>query len=570
LRIRCPVAGAGLAALALVAFDRAPAYPQPSDDLRDGIVRGLVVDSSGRPVEGAAVSVFWQGPDGRTLSAQAPRSNTQGAFEIGGLPSRLGTVMASHPDFAPAIYPVLGWSWPTRPLNVRLVLTGGALVEGVALQKHGTPLAGLNVEVRLSEGSLAPPFRTRTLADGSFAIAHVPADSRPTVHLTDTDGQHVGLWGRIPGDRIQDGDAVKVRFEGSVVRMRVRLLREGRPLERIIVRPMDRPHVTSPPPTREQRARSRGDILTGDDGRFDLFLPPGAYGYVFESREGRRQYGYRRIEVPDADDPQVEIAIGHSVTVSGRVVEKDTGKGIPGAVLNVRHAAGPAADRLTRWTEDDGHFLIDLETGDYFVRAEAWAHEPSDVAVAAYGAGLDLRLELGRGLQIAGRVLGCDDNSYCTVNVVPQDGSEQHSFGLVDGRFRTGTLSAKLYNLCVGSDRVGWAVRAGVEPGRESLAMTVQPPGRVELHVTDPDGRPLVGASAVVRSVAGARVQVPFLGTSLAFADRAGRVRMLVPAGAVEIALLAQRVKGLAKVEVGSGETVSQRVVLSEPSGLLP
>ena len=140
----------------------AGARPKPSSPMvtSGGIgIRGVVVDVAGAPIQGASVayrpaeygdgSVRWSGRDDErdgSLRTPRPSAITPGCR---GDPSRL----------CPRLRRDLRCDVAADDLPVRLQMTAGGRIEGVALQKHGTPLAGLRVEVQTSGDGRVPECR---------------------------------------------------------------------------------------------------------------------------------------------------------------------------------------------------------------------------------------------------------------------------------------------------------------------------------------------------------------------------------------------------------------------------
>lgn len=528
-------------------------------------VRGVVVGPHGAPIEGATVRVLLPGGADELRGTPTAKTNATGDFEIGGLPNGPLSVVVTHPDFAPTSGASSPMTWPPTTAQLRLEMTPGARLEGVVLQKHGTPLGGMRVAVQAVGQDGAPMSLppTSTLEDGTFSLDHVPAGPALDVRVTDERGKIVMDAERIPENTVREGDVATVTFRRDLVRVSGRLSRSGAPLPRAALRWGD---THGPPPAQDAFAASMS--VTNEDGLFELFLRPGSWPLLLASLDGRRLYGRRTIVVPDADDSRVDIAIPGGETVSGRVIDRATGKGIERALVDIRPPSGKLKDRVRVLSREDGRFDLDLEPADYVVRVTAFGYHPAEVPVGVFGsAPPDLRLELVRAAQIRGRVVGCD-GSTCNVTIRSQDGrvaSEILYDG--DGGYHTGALADESYNLCAGSEEVGWAVLTSVQAGMDDVTLTIRPPGNVVLSILGPDGKPVAGAFPVVRSVEGGQVGVPYNFYKRA-SDDAGRLEYLVPAGALEIDLLSQKYKGRITVQVEPGATVTRQVTLTEPSGL--
>ena len=183
---------------------RGPMSPARGLDTSRLDIRGVVVDSEGTPIQGATVRVLLGSQPVSPGDPPSVTTDATGAFEILGLARWPRAVEATHADFAPAF---VGISAVTGPPPVRLQMSAGGRIEGVALQKHGTPLAGLRVEVQ-STGDGRTPVRTlvtTTREDGSFALDHVPTGSLSQVSLRSPRGGYLMEAERTPARRHSRG-----------------------------------------------------------------------------------------------------------------------------------------------------------------------------------------------------------------------------------------------------------------------------------------------------------------------------------------------------------------------------
>jgi hypothetical protein len=315
--------------------------------------------------------------------------------------------------------------------------------------------------------------------------------------------------------------------------------------------------------------------LSGEDGSFEIFLPPGRLALAVESRDAKREYGRQTIEIPDEEECSVDVDL--APMLSGVVVDKATGEGMAGVVFLIRRESGLRAvsdDISWQVTGNGGRFSLNIDPGDYVLRLLVKGYELVQVPVAVgSGPHPDLHLELVRGLAITGRVLFPSEVSQNVLPIAPQlmvrsaDGrhTEQGEYN-EDGSFSLGGLQPVPYSLCIGTRDLGWALVTGVEPGTDDVTLAFQAPGHLELTVRDPAGRPLEGAFATVVSVSKAPIVIP--DQERGVSDATGRIRLAVPAGALEISIFSQAYKRLLEVEVEPAGTLALEVNLSEPSGL--
>ena len=539
------------------------------------VVRGIVVDSAGAPIEGATVRAFAlhaSGENGPALS-EATSAST-GAFELAPLDRDRAQLEVVHPDFLPLERP-LG-TRPAEAEELRLVLSRGGRIDGRATLLHGTPLQNLPVESLGSEG-----LRTVTHEDGTFVIDRVPPGRLSGLVLTDASGAVQVARGQFASGEsegsVQEGETSPVTFRLDVVRIRGRLTRAGAPLGHVLLRPDEgwqrlaetqaaNAGISPGPPAAH---RPPGQAVTAVDGSFDLFQRPGPLGYLIESLEGTRFYARRRIDFPKSDDSVLDIDLPAAETVAGVVVDKETGQGLT-ATVQVRPQTGRMPDGEARWwraTFSEGKFQFDLEPGEYIVGAVRDTYASAETSFTSSGGSVDLLLEMEHTLSIRGRVLnpaGGEVRSPLTAR--SEDGRDLgHTMVEEDGTFRVFGLQQKRYNLFVGSPQIGWDAQAGVEAGAEDVTLTLRPPGQLHLVVLSPDGQPIPNAFATLRSVSAALVAVHTdIGPQVA--DAAGRLELTVPAGTIEIDLVSQLYRGTLKIDVASGVSLTSSLTLSEPS----
>jgi hypothetical protein len=142
-----------------------------------GVLSGLVTDASGRALEGVLVREtkgphFWGEGLGDT-------SDAGGRFEIVGLDAGTYTVMAHHPDFAPAFQQDVRVELRGRS-DITLVLHPGVPVAGRLVDAAEKPVAG---RLRVSEAgerlpdALGDLLRAESGVDGRFLLSRVaPGD----------------------------------------------------------------------------------------------------------------------------------------------------------------------------------------------------------------------------------------------------------------------------------------------------------------------------------------------------------------------------------------------------------
>jgi hypothetical protein len=198
-----------------ITLQRSPAEPMLV--LRDvrlhpaAVIRGVVLDSLGRPVEGAQISACQDKEQEGAISGRA------GVFALPA--TTVGcTAGASHPRFATSRLTLIE---AAHPLTLRLG-TGGA-IEGVAVDEHGKPIGAFSLTIESFEPAEGEPqsssrsgethdelrgtFRFDDLAPGTYVIGvtaegHAAAQSPPI---------EVGRGRVVRGVQISMGEAEPVQ-----------------------------------------------------------------------------------------------------------------------------------------------------------------------------------------------------------------------------------------------------------------------------------------------------------------------------------------------------------------------
>lgn len=302
---------------------------------RGALVRGKVIDATGRPVRSARIQVTVVGPDGlprlhsqevadsaarflvaggelgvtrghvpfpseATQAGRAFASGAAGEFRISGLPAGRATVSAQHPDFAEAQAARVDLRLDHQS-DVTLVLRHGAEVAGRILDEAGYPLPGAlvraRVEDRTARTALADEHGDYLLA-GAVGRVHLEADLDGYLPA----GQKIDL---ADGDRLDHVDLVLAE---------ARLFLEGRLRDqaglpvagaRILVRPARGPErsgrsdarglfrIAGLPPgraalevTHADFPSLHGSLLPEREDEIDLTLPfgGGIEGFVRDAR----------------------------------------------------------------------------------------------------------------------------------------------------------------------------------------------------------------------------------------------------------------------------------------------
>ncbi|MCL4837245.1 MAG: carboxypeptidase regulatory-like domain-containing protein [Thermoanaerobaculia bacterium] len=349
---------------------------------RAGGVEILLTDPEGRPVDGATVNLFRSSASGATAPRFWSRERSErGRVRWAGVPDRETLFVWVRPRGELAETTVSGL--PSElPQAIRLA--PGARAVGRVVDEEGRPLPG--VRIRL-ESWVADGFAASSAAesgsDGRWEVTGLPPGRAALVLRADgrvSDARQVELRAGandLGSATLARGVTLAVRLVGG----------DGLPVAGGTVRS-----------GRLVEARS------GADGRARLeglpLAPLDLRGTADRHLEGRA-----RVNPPFP--PEVELVLPRAFTVEGRIVDV-AGVPLAGAWLKLSERA-----RLCDLTvEESGRFLSDLRPG---AAAHLEAGAPGAVSerwpIAAGEAGewRDLGdLVLGRGLEVAGRVVAAD------------------------------------------------------------------------------------------------------------------------------------------------------------------
>jgi hypothetical protein len=180
----------------------------------------------------------------------------------------------------------------------------------------------------------------------------------------------------------------------------------------------------------------------------------------------------------------------------------------------------------------------------------------------------DLRLALGRGLAITGRILDVAGRIVpgLPVSATLEDNSQtEYATSLPDGTFRIDGLVHGRWNLAAGTRLAGYGVRGGVAAGETDVTLGLRRGGVVRLAVSK-DGAPAAGAWAAVVSVGGTVVDIHDSGAG-GTTGPSGVTELGAPPGTVEIRVRGEAYQGTVRVRVTEGATTAASVELTEPRG---
>lgn len=486
---------------------------------------GRVVDAAGKPLAGVPVWA-WLPPyrrgalaEGRPEILRQPAlpwgvSDAQGRFAIADLTGGWQRLTARVPhrgqvEWGPELVPPGG----RREITMRM--QEGAWLTLAVTNPQRLPLpAQAEVYRPLVEGSMPPAFPEEARdgaplgaeaagEDGRVRIDGLPPGSLRV--LVTAAGHHARLLElELPSEGMDLGDVVLE--PGSDVRIRV-LDSDDRPLAGVAV---------SWAPGSRVAGRQGG--ITDGDGLFVLRgLPGEGEIQVWASARGFVTSAPHPVELPPDADVELRLQPGRRLRV--RVVEAETGSPIGDARVSVmvpnEQRTGNPVDRTRHDTSGRtsarGEVVMEgLEPGVYrlLARAEGWCGNETSVRVPAEGTVPEATVELERGLEIAGRVLGPEDEPVAGARVHASPAARalgaatharwpDHVRSDADGGFVLRGVSAG-----------EWVVRAqvvdGATPdvvasaGEREVELRLDATGALRGRVVGPDGEP---AAARIRAM---------------------------------------------------------------------
>lgn len=423
--------------------------------------RGRLVDESGQPVGGAAVSLAVPGPLGLEEAESRALSDAEGRFEVRRLSPGLYDLKVERRGFAPLRRPGVEIAGTSADLGVVTLLRGAAL-EGTVRDRQGAPVAGAEIAALLVRGRSSfmqpvrhePPLRARTGADGRFVFSDLRPGMRYDLRIVHPGHPPAEAMG------VQAPTLVPLDIELATARSA-----SGR-----VLGPGGEPVVdASVLLVQDDRARggssqsTREGGRTGPDGEFRIpNLPPGSLDLEVAARgyKNRRLFGLR---VPDDRDLDgLEIALEGGSMLDGRVRDS-AGEPLPKVSIwtrLVRPLEEIGATRRDSWqserafTDGDGRFSLNLEPGVFAVTAMSAVSRPAEVKVTVQpGANeVEIVLEKAVGVEVSGQVLDEESGDPISGAEVILRKDNVPSFGSsteADGSFLLSYVKDGTYNLTV-------------------------------------------------------------------------------------------------------------------------
>jgi protocatechuate 3,4-dioxygenase beta subunit len=554
------------------------------DLLAGGTVRGVVVlRGSGKPVSGARVSYKalssrsepWESPWGMTSANTEP----DGSFTLEGVTPGMVDLIVYHAQYAQGTLSGLQIrEGEAAQVTVELGAGGGA--RGT-VTRGGTPVAGARVELKKTDDPSQVTKEAMTDAQGRFEIMGLPPGDY-LLYLSLPGKANRGsrrvekqsltvLEGQVSEIEIAEAEIASIRLTG-------RVLSGGEPLKggRIQILQVERGF-----------GGDQGQI--DSSGFYSLEVPTAGTYFLVVQRKGE---GGVKIEVtiPEGGSEfqhDIELPAGE---ISGEVVDAESGAAIVSAQV-VAFPAGSASRSLMSLfkamqamapTDSSGQFVIsNLPPGTYsvLVVAQDYADGRLDgIEVDGRQSSRGHRIPLELGIPFRTRVVDRQGQPVPQAmallrdqngNVVP---FSRPSFSDAEGILELSSVRPAVYQMTI-LHRAYAPARATIKvtpDGTEEPTLTVRPGGKVNVLVTNRQGRPVEGAEVEILGEKGENAA-----EELFFFDGSTQSTLTRSDGSLVVGPLAPGTyravagKGKAKsreqkVSVSEGQTVEVKLRLEE------
>ncbi|HEX7580227.1 MAG TPA: carboxypeptidase-like regulatory domain-containing protein, partial [Thermoanaerobaculia bacterium] len=410
--------------------------------LRQGMVlSGIVKDEKQEGVPGAEVTLtearsFGNARGGMMLNMAGPmagrpeneKTGGDGSFTFRGLSPGDYQVQVRRSGYATETVAPIKLVRGEVPKPVEVFLAPGAAIAGSVKLKDGTPLAGRIIMTRppggrgglaLSGGQQPTGPDGLFVLDGlkpgqSYDLLLVEPSAMPRVVRSGVSAPADGIEVLLPAPGRITGSAIDAASGKPVVDFQVWYDTDrstgqggGGQVIRMVVRG-----------AAQQLGIGAGEkvVVHAEDGSFALEnVPPGNWEVNVEA------LGYQTARVggvtvsEGSERPGITVKVSPGVTLTGKVVDAQSGRGIPNAVV-AKSAAGapggairiglPQADDSGQTTDADGAFQMDgIAPGKYSITAKHPDFTDGSEAVDVKETGAAVKIALSAGSHISGIVV---------------------------------------------------------------------------------------------------------------------------------------------------------------------
>jgi protocatechuate 3,4-dioxygenase beta subunit len=336
-------------------------HPFPEADAARLRILGVVVDGTGRAVEGAVVRVRrWRRGAGEGLATGTPFADDDllgeetagagGAFRFLAPDAGACTLVAAREGFAPAVLEGILPAPGDRAVPVRLVLRAGLALTVRVLDAARAPVAGAEVEATAVVGHapVAPPLaRGTTDAKGEVLLGALPAGSLAVA------ARRAGGGAVVVKAWFSRAQTVEVLLGGEAALRVVVRDGAGEPIEGADVAVLvDGPAGTTLRGRTDAEGRAAWDGLS--PGRVVQATAEKAGFAAAQSVEGA---GAEMVERRPLD---VAIVLGRGAVVRGRVLQGTGGPPVPGVPVRLHCSRRfPLEGHLSATTDAAGEFRFE-------------------------------------------------------------------------------------------------------------------------------------------------------------------------------------------------------------------
>jgi protocatechuate 3,4-dioxygenase beta subunit len=485
--------------------DRGAAALRPAEESpgQPATVEGVVHDAAGRPVVGALIALSREpepneGPFAGRRPVATATSTENGRFRFPDVRPGKYLATAAAPVGGPAQSPPFTVKHgETRSLTLTMA-AAGHLLSGQVLDSGGGAVAGAIVTAMASNyglpsGGVWPVFQAKADDRGHYRLMLLPGEARVRAEAS----------GYAPAEQpVAVSRAVVQNFQlhpAARVSGRVIERSSGRPVADAEVR-LTAVSMRSFVVPRQKR--------TDTDGRF-AFDDADAGSFQVIARRGRLVGTSAVIRIVEAEAiADLEIAADPAAAISGRAVDEQ-GNGVADAKVMFFPSSGTPLSGMNVQAGSDGSFRAEgVLPGTYGIRAEA-----TDAAMTVISETVtvgrsdvqDVKVVLGRGAIIAGKVLSADGRPAAQVRIGARVKGGRSFLRPVssadDGSFRLAGVGGGPVTIDARS-AVGGIAQAEVPPVAPGQTATVTlrlgPAPSLTGTVKRPDGRPAAGVAVAV------------------------------------------------------------------------
>ncbi len=376
---------------------------------RGARIDGYVYDKEQSfPLPGSFITIIARGSPHEPPGAA---SDASGYFLIEGVPRRIVSVMAEHPEYAPFLIDDVDPTGEESAFPLKIYLEKGGTVEGSVLEADDTPVYGACLSIKHHAKSL------EAISDmsGHYRIDHVPQGSHIIVktvprldYYSDYESKEFTM---------QNDDIIRVDFK-SFTDVSGMVTRKGVPVEGVRIT-----FIEAPEASYETSKLSARASFTDSTGSYRIRgLKEGRYSVVVENAEKRF---IKITEIPKAKEYRYDIRYP-DYEITGRVVDAETGSPVPLASVLAWSAAtesiaifdqdreidgvtskitGATAEMQSTTTDAEGFFSFLVETsGQYSVTAVSPGYMRKPVTISVEQNTPPVEIALSRGATFKGTV----------------------------------------------------------------------------------------------------------------------------------------------------------------------